>query len=495
MTTRETHLESYALDQYEVLEYVATGGFAEVYRGRDLRSGDEVALKVLKPSQAQKPDAVRRFQEEALYTSLFHQPHRHPHIIEVRGRGECNGYHYIAMPFLRGETLEQRIKRGPLPADEVARVVGAVANALDHAHVGHRRVHRDVKPSNVFLTADGAVVLMDFGLVREQKGLDITATQTIIGTPQYMSPEQIKGQGISFKSDTYALAHVAYEALSGKPAFPNTGDQFGVMWAQVNDQPPPLGILGLAADRAAAAKAVVHHALAKDPAERYETAGHFAAALTDAVHYGRFTPPKPKSAVGAAPPPKGGTGGTKRGAPVGAMLLGAGAFIVLMIMGLLAFRNGNVDDTESDESTGDRPVVLVVDTAEPGPTIESPADEPPTEVQPPEPTEAPPLPVVTTEVEVEGSAGGGAVLVSGVMVSDSTVMVEAIQSSPCIDGIEMNVSQHARQLAIASADGACRLTASFFTERGGPALVSLSNPSAGTTAKLTVRATGFSTLR
>jgi len=494
MTTRETHLESYALDQYEVLAYIAAGGFAEVYRAKDMRSGEEVALKVLKPTEAQKPDAVKRFNDEALHTSLFHQPQRHPHLIEVKGRGECNGYHYIAMPYLRGETLEQRLKRGALPPAEVARVISAVANALDHAHVKHRRVHRDVKPSNIFLTADGGVILMDFGLVREQKGLDITATMTIIGTPQYMSPEQIKGKGISFKCDTYALAHVTYEALCGKPAFPNTGDQFGVMWAQVNSPPPPLNVVGLSPDRAAAVKAVVSYALEKDPASRYDTAGQFAMALSDSINSGRVTQPplKPVPRPVPVPPPQ--HQAIQRTPPqeqslfYGALLVGLAA---LFVLGTMAWLATSADRSPTVSPPRPTAVSVVVNTREPESTSEPATDAP---VPPPEAVGDPAPPVSFKSGTVEGKVGGGATLLHGQMEPDTSVSV-TMRLSPCNDEVTFFVKPMQGAVVNSVHEGACRAVVSFSTAEGGPVTLSIANTDVGSRVDYEIEAVGFRSLQ
>jgi len=277
MSTRETHLEGYALDKYAIVEFVAAGGFAEVYRAHDTMLNIDVVVKVLKPSQADSP-SVARFREEAMRTANLHQPHHHPNIVEVFAVGESHGYYWLAMRLLHGQTLEARLRSGPLSLRETARILDGVAAALDHAH-SRSLIHRDVKPSNIFLTDDNGVQLMDFGLVREVLNPGAAATKTIIGTPQYMSPEQIKGEAISARSDIYSLGLVAYEMLTGRAAFHHeAGNTWHVLNQQVNSDPPPMGLPG-GASEPTEVEAAVRRAVSKQPRERWGSAGELAAAV------------------------------------------------------------------------------------------------------------------------------------------------------------------------------------------------------------------------
>ncbi len=277
MTDRETQLEGFALDKFSIVEFIAAGGFAEVYRAHDQRLDVDVVVKVLKPRLADPP-TVRRFRDEALSIAKLQRPTAHPNIIDVLDVGDSHGYHWLAMRLLHGETLADRMQRGALALSEAIRVIGGVAAALDHAH-SRSLIHRDVKPSNIFLTDDGGVVLMDFGLVREQHNPAGTATTSIIGTPQYMSPEQIKGEGLSHRSDIYSLGHVCYELIAGQPAFPYaSGNTWQVLEHQVKDDPPPL-VQPDGTPVADAVQAVVGKALAKAPGDRWPKAGAMADAL------------------------------------------------------------------------------------------------------------------------------------------------------------------------------------------------------------------------
>jgi len=277
MTHRETHLENTALDKYAIGEFVAAGGFAEVYKARDMRLSIDVAIKVLKPSQAD-PATVSRFRDEAMRVANLQHPKPHPNIINVLDVGESHGYHWLAMSMLEGETLADRLARGALPLHEATRVIGLVADALDHAH-SRSLIHRDVKPSNIFLTRDGGVVLMDFGLVREQHSADGTRTMSIIGTPEYMSPEQIQAKGLTYRSDIYSLGLVAFEAITGRAAFPHVG---GNTW-QVLEQQVKASLPAMRRSDGSTVpdyvEAAIKYATAKNAAERWPSAGAMAKAL------------------------------------------------------------------------------------------------------------------------------------------------------------------------------------------------------------------------
>ncbi len=354
MTHRETHLEGFGLDKYKIEAFVAAGGFAEVYRARDTMLDIDVMVKVLKPSQAD-PTSIARFREEAMRTANLHQPDHHPNIVEVFAVGESNGYHWLAMRQLHGETLEARLQRGALPLPEVVRVLHGVASALDHAH-SRSLIHRDIKPSNIFLTGGNGVQLMDFGLVRELKNAAGTATMTIIGTPQYMSPEQIKGEGISARSDVYSLGLVAYEMITGRAAFPHEpGDTWKLLLQQVNEDPQrmrlpdgrwvPAGI-----------EAAVQRAVRKQPSERWGSAGALAAAVAAGVGERHVVPSAGSGSVrpvmDTVPGPRLRSTGPVRPGVGGMALLGVGAvaLVVLVVLAIQPTPSGSPVEVTSDIS-------------------------------------------------------------------------------------------------------------------------------------------------
>src|SRR5262249_18150036 len=218
------------LGPYEIQAALGVGGMGEVYRARDTRLERTVAIKVLAGSRNVRPETRKRFEREARALSGL----SHPHICTLYDIGCQDGVDYLVMEYLEGETLERRLSRGPLPADRVVRYGIEIAGALEKAH--HQNiVHRDLKPGNVMLTKAGAK-LLDFGLARLinqpvplSEALSQLATQTlehslteegmILGTFQYMAPEQLEGKEADARTDIFALGAVLYEMVTGRPAF------------------------------------------------------------------------------------------------------------------------------------------------------------------------------------------------------------------------------------------------------------------------------------
>jgi|GEM_PF-3602523 len=276
---RETRLEGKTFDQrYRIDEFVGSGGMSEVYRAHDLQIGIPVALKILKPSLSADEQQRARFINEARRTAGL----RHAHVVLIYGFGEDHGLNYIAMQFLDGEPLDVYLRhRGPLPLDEAVDIVRAVASALDAAH-RKDLIHRDVKAANVMRSPHGDITLTDFGLVREQATTRFTRTGTVMGTPQYMSPEQIRTPlDIDHRTDVYALGHLAYELLTGAPAIDENLSEYDIYEKQIKHTftAPSTMVTGLGA----AIDEVVAGALAKDRDDRYNGAGEFAAALAQAA--------------------------------------------------------------------------------------------------------------------------------------------------------------------------------------------------------------------
>jgi serine/threonine protein kinase len=205
------------LGPYEVLAFIGAGGMGEVYRARDSRLGRDVAVKVLAQHLSASPEIRARFEREARTVSLLN----HPHICVLHDVGREGDIDYLVMELVEGETLASRLSRGPLPSAEVLRLGAQIADALDRAHRAGV-IHRDLKPGNVMLTPQGQVKLMDFGLAKEDRAItDDTDTQsdTIIGTPLYMSPGQMTGEESGPTIDIYSFACIAYELVAGKPLF------------------------------------------------------------------------------------------------------------------------------------------------------------------------------------------------------------------------------------------------------------------------------------
>jgi serine/threonine protein kinase len=205
------------IDGYEILEKIAKGGMATVYRARDAQTGATVAIKLLSLEAGANSVLRKRFEQEFQATSHLD----HPNIIRPLGHGQAAAGPYLVMEFVEGETLGERIEReGPLPESEAVCLIAQVARALDHAHQ-QGLIHRDVKPDNILLTADGQARLTDFGLVKQLgEDVDLTRAGQGLGTLNFIAPEQLQNaKGIDRRCDVYALAATLYMAVTGSCPF------------------------------------------------------------------------------------------------------------------------------------------------------------------------------------------------------------------------------------------------------------------------------------
>ncbi|HEV2780348.1 MAG TPA: Stk1 family PASTA domain-containing Ser/Thr kinase [Actinophytocola sp.] len=258
-------------NRYELGETLGYGGMSEVHRGRDVRLGREVAVKVLRADLARDPQFQERFRREAQNAAALN----HPAIVAVYDTGETRTEYgplpYIVMEYVDGRTLRDIVKtEGPLPGQRAMEIMADVCAALDFSH-RHGIVHRDVKPANVMITRNGAVKVMDFGIARAVADGQAAVTQTaaVIGTAQYLSPEQARGESVDARSDVYAAGCVLYELLTGEPPF--TGDSpVAVAYQHVREDPKPPSALNPRVSPAL--DAVVLKAMAKGAANRYQSA-------------------------------------------------------------------------------------------------------------------------------------------------------------------------------------------------------------------------------
>jgi serine/threonine-protein kinase len=259
--------------RYELEELVGTGGMSTVYRARDQLLERYVALKVLHPHYADDEEYVERFRHEARSVAQL----SHPHIVTVIDRGEDNGQQFIVFEYIDGENLKQFVERtGPLPTRRAVELALAIADALAFAHE-HGLVHRDVKPQNVLLTPEGDAKVTDFGIARS---LDVehgmTQTGTVLGTSNYLSPEQASGKATTPSTDVYSLGVVLYELLTAEVPFP--GDNFvAVAMKHINEPVPDL--LTKRPDVPLRLAAAVERAMEKDPELRFSTMNDFASEL------------------------------------------------------------------------------------------------------------------------------------------------------------------------------------------------------------------------
>lgn len=268
------------LGPYEIIAPIGAGGMGEVFRARDSRLNRDVALKVLPRHLSADPRALVRFDREAKAVAAL----SHPNILVLYDVGEDAGIHYVVMELLAGETLRERIARGPLPWRKAAEIGAAISEGLAAAH-SKGIVHQDIKPANIFLTSDGRVKILDFGLAQVRRPLtedESTVTLTgvgnrgVMGTIGYMSPEQVRGEKAQASSDVFSLGCVLYEMVSGRRAF--TGKTAGETLAAILKDEPP----ALADSREPVSpefQRVIERCLVKDPAQRFHSAHDLAFAL------------------------------------------------------------------------------------------------------------------------------------------------------------------------------------------------------------------------
>jgi serine/threonine protein kinase len=260
------------LGPYRIVEQVGRGGMATVYKAFQPSLKRFVAIKVLPDFLAGDPGFRARFENEAVAVASL----RHPNILTVYDHGELDGVAFIVTEFVEGGTLEDQLGK-PLPVDYATQVLGPIASALDYAHA-RGVLHRDLKPSNILIASDGTPILSDFGLalIMTTSAVRLTQTGTILGTPEYMSPEQCEGDVMTDATDIYSLGVVAYEMLTGRVPF-SAATPAAVLIAQIqNKLPPPRQInptLSTAADTA------LMKALAKLPADRFHSAAEFVRSL------------------------------------------------------------------------------------------------------------------------------------------------------------------------------------------------------------------------
>ncbi len=262
---------------YEVESVVGAGGIGILYRAIQVRLGRPVALKLVEPEVARDPVVRERLRREARAVASLD----HPNVVPLYEAGEEDGTVYIVTRWVEGTELGTLIHRdGPLEPGRAARVAAQIAAALEMAHEGGL-VHRDVKPSNVILTSEDHVYLTDFGLAkRAETAPGLTRVDRMLGTVDYVAPEQIEGSEPDARSDVYSLGCVLFEMLTGDPPFADQKGGMAKMWAQVNAEPP--SVRDRRPDVPRALEDVIRRAMAKAPEAR-PTAAAFRAAVLAAV--------------------------------------------------------------------------------------------------------------------------------------------------------------------------------------------------------------------
>ena len=276
MTNQPTWIGKKLKGRYEILELLGQGGMSAVYKAYDPNLKREVAVKLIHPYLSTDPEFVRRFEAEAAAVARL----SHPNIVDVYDFDHDGDVYFMVLEYLRGETLQQRLRRlnetdKRMGLEETIKICAQVCEAVDYAHQSGV-IHRDLKPANVMITPEGKAVLMDFGIVKMVGSQHHTATGTVLGTARYMSPEQVRGDAVDQRSDIYSLGVMLYEMLSGKPPF-DAESAMTVMRMHL-DEPVP-DIRELVPSIPNTMLAILQRALAKFPDQRYQTAGDMATDL------------------------------------------------------------------------------------------------------------------------------------------------------------------------------------------------------------------------
>jgi serine/threonine-protein kinase len=259
-------------ERYEIEELVGHGGMSSVYKARDSLLERHVALKILHEQYSADEDFVERFKREARSVAQL----QHPNIVTVIDRGEEDGRQFIVFEYIDGENLKEHVvRKGRLDAREALEIALEVAHGLAFAH-DQGLVHRDVKPQNILLNGDGRAKVTDFGIARSVDVDGMTQTGTVLGTSNYIAPEQASGQRVDAHSDVYALGVVLYELLAGELPFP--GESFVAVAMKHMHEPAP-NLLDVRGDVPLRVAAAVDRALEKDPEQRFPTMDAFAAEL------------------------------------------------------------------------------------------------------------------------------------------------------------------------------------------------------------------------
>jgi serine/threonine protein kinase len=263
---------------YEIVAPLGEGGMAAVYKAYQPAMERFVAVKVLSRTLvAESNEFTNRFQREAIMLAQL----QHPHILPVFDYGQKDGYSYIVMPFLQNGTLAELLQARRRTLPEIHQIMTQIGGALGYAHA-RGMIHRDVKPSNVLIDEQGNCLLTDFGLARMMQASSdrLTSAGTIMGTPAYMSPEQGKGDSVDGRSDLYSLGIIFYEMLTGRVPYQ---DNFPMMVVIKHIRDPLPSVRELAPELNDAIERVVIKSLAKETAERYQTAEDFVQAVNKAI--------------------------------------------------------------------------------------------------------------------------------------------------------------------------------------------------------------------
>jgi len=433
------------LGKYEIHSEIGRGGMGAVYLGYDRPLDRWVAVKVLAPHLVWETKFVERFLREARAAAQL----RHPNIVTIHDVGQERAWYYFVMAYLEGESLADVIrKQGPMSVEQVLAVLRPIASALDYAHQ-RGLAHRDVKPANVIVEPGGQVTLTDFGIAHAAAGTRLTATGALVGTPEYMSPEQARGSEVSARTDQYALGVVAYEMLTGRVPFQAESTP-ALLHKLVYEPPPPLR--AARPDLPAEMEQALNRALAKEARDRYGSCGEFVTALERASQalrpvtaqpaaWGapRPAPPMPSSTPPQPPvsPPQ--PRSSQRRVPGWVLGLGAAVVLtsVLAVAIVLTLTSLGPSGGSHDAATSTQAALLTADAgtsiARAQATLTRPPDTPASPTEEPPPTETAPPPATPTPSLAEREAN----FLSGVRYREGNgevIFAYRLASQPTIDG-------------------------------------------------------------
>ncbi len=318
--------------RYRLEAKLGSGGMSTVYLARDETLDRPVAVKVMHREMSEQEDQLQRFRQEARAVAKL----THPNVVSVIDAGEDGGHPYIVFEYVKGETLKQRIGRvGALDTQEAIAYAIEVARGLSVAHA-RNMVHRDIKPQNVLIDEEGRAKLTDFGISRQLEQDGVTATGRVLGTTDYVAPEQAMGKGVDPRSDIYSLGVVLYEMLIGQVPF-HADSQVGVAMKHVNEELPD--VQRRRPEVSAAVALVVERSTAKNPAERYQTVAEMIDDLETALEVeaarAGTTTGEATSVLDAVPPPKrklSGRGRWSWAAIALLLLVGGGALLAVQLI-------------------------------------------------------------------------------------------------------------------------------------------------------------------
>jgi serine/threonine-protein kinase len=329
--------------RYRLEAKLGSGGMSTVYLARDETLDRPVAVKVMHREMSEQEDQLQRFRQEARAVAKL----THPNVVAVIDAGEDGGYPYIVFEYVKGETLKQRIGRvGALDTQEAIAYAIEVARGLSVAH-SRKMVHRDIKPQNVLIDEEGRAKLTDFGISRQLEQDGVTATGRVLGTTDYVAPEQAMGKGVDPRSDIYSLGVVLYEMLVGQVPF-HADSQVGVAMKHVNEELPD--VQRRRPEASAAVALVVERATAKDPAERYQTVAEMIDDLETALEVeaarAGSTTGEATSVLDAVPPPErklSSRGRWSWAAIIALLLVGGGALLAVQLISNGGFGGGGAN--------------------------------------------------------------------------------------------------------------------------------------------------------